>query len=157
MPTSISMSTGVGGVVTTEHLSSRPRTAALGNFDGVHIGHRAVIAGCDTVVTFDPHPLTVLHPERAPRMLGDPTTKWWHLRSLGVAEVVTIRFDRECAAMDASVFVDEILVRRLNVRTVHVGPNFRFGARGRGDVAMLDDDPRLRTAVAPRVRRDAAQ
>ena len=138
-----------------EGIRPRARAVALGNFDGVHLGHRAVVAGCDTVLTFDPHPLQVLCPQRAPRMLTDLSTKWRYLKHLGITEMVTIPFDRRWASMDASAFIDEILIGRLGVHAVRVGANFRFGAHGRGDVAMLSDDPRLRTSVASLVEFDA--
>lgn len=136
-----------------EDLRVRPgaRAVAIGTFDGVHLGHAQVVAGCDTVLTFDPHPRSVLAPGDAPRLLTDAAGKRRRLAALGVREVVVIPFDREWAALDAATFVDEVLVRRLGAFAVSVGADFRFGARGLGEVRTLQGDPRFATTVTRQV------
>ena len=127
----------------------RRRAVAIGTFDGVHLGHARVIAGCDTVLTFDPHPRSVLAPGSVPRLLTDAAGKRSRIAALGVREVVVIAFDREWAALDAAAFVDELIVRRLGAFSVSVGADFRFGAGAAGDVGALAQDPRFVTTVAP--------
>jgi riboflavin kinase/FMN adenylyltransferase len=127
----------------------RGRAVAIGTFDGVHLGHARVIAGCDTVLTFDPHPRSVLAPGSVPRLLTDAAGKRRRIAALGVREIVVIAFDREWAALDAATFVDELIVRRLGAFSVCVGADFRFGARAAGDAGALAEDPRFVTTVAP--------
>jgi riboflavin kinase/FMN adenylyltransferase len=134
----------IGGL----RLRPRRRAVAIGTFDGVHRGHERVIAGCDTVLTFDPHPRSVLQPGNVPRLLTDAPGKRRRLAALGVREVVVIPFDREWAALDAATFVDELIVRRLGAVAVSVGADFRFGALGGGDAGTLEADPRFVTTVA---------
>ncbi|MFM9140999.1 MAG: bifunctional riboflavin kinase/FMN adenylyltransferase, partial [Solirubrobacterales bacterium] len=124
-----------------------PRTVAVGTFDGVHAGHRAVIGQADTVLTFDPHPLEVLAPDRAPRLLTDTARKAELLEGLGVAEMVVIPFDRSFASQSPQEFIDEILVGRLGASIVRVGENFRFGKGAGGDAALLAAQPSFGTAV----------
>lgn len=131
-------------------LQVRPgrRAVAVGTFDGVHLGHARVIAGCETVLTFDPHPRSVVRPGDGPRLLTDAAGKRRRLAALGVREVVVIPFDREWASMDTATFVDEVLVGRLGAVRVAVGADFRFGARGMGDAQTLREDRRFTTTVA---------
>ena len=77
----------------------RPRRVAIGTFDGVHLGHQAVIAGADTVLTFDPHPLSVLAPERAPKLITSFEVRRDLIAGLGVAELVVIPFNPEFAQL----------------------------------------------------------
>ena len=125
----------------------RRRRVAVGTFDGVHLGHREVIAGSDTVLTFDPHPTAVVQPGAAPRLLTDPRRKAQLVASLGVQELVVIPFDREFAARSAQQFVDEVLVGALGATHVSVGENFRFGHKAQGDADLLAADPRLETRI----------
>jgi riboflavin kinase / FMN adenylyltransferase len=127
----------------------RPRRVAVGTFDGVHRGHREVIAGADTVVTFDPHPLSVLAPARAPLLLTTLERKAELVASLGVEELVVVPFDHDFAALTAEEFVDVVLVQRLAATHVSVGENFRFGHGAEGDAARLAADGRFETRVAP--------
>ena len=127
----------------------RPRRVAVGTFDGVHRGHREVIAGADTVLTFDPHPVSVVRPEAAPKLLTRLDRKAELIAGLGVEEVVVIPFDREFASRSAQEFVDDVLVGALNATRVSVGENFRFGHRAQGDAEMLRADPRFETHVQP--------
>jgi len=125
----------------------RPRRVAVGTFDGVHVGHREVIAGSDTVVTFDPHPTSVVQPGPGPRLLTDLRRKAQLVESLGARELVVIPFDREFAARSARSFVDDVLVGALGATHVSVGENFRFGHKAAGDADLLRDDDRFQTRV----------
>lgn len=135
-------------------VAPRPRRVAVGEFDGVHLGHRAVIAGCDTVLTFEPHPLTVIRPEAAPRLLTTLERKAELVAALGVEELVVIPFDESFARQSAREFVDRVLVDRLRATLVSVGENFHFGREARGDTALLAADPRFETRVVPLVEAD---
>ena len=123
------------------------RTLAVGTFDGVHVGHRAVIGEADTVVTFEPHPSSVVAPAHMPRLLTPLPVKRDLIASLGVSELIIIRFDAAFAARSAREFVDEVLVAQLGAREVSIGENFRFGAGAQGDAAMLAADVRFGTRV----------
>ncbi len=129
----------------------RPRRIAVGEFDGVHLGHRAVIAGSDTVLTFEPHPLAVVRPEAAPKLLTTLERKAELLDALGVEELVVIPFDETFAHQTAQEFVDGVLVEQLGATHVSVGENFRFGHRAQGDTALLGADERFQTRVVPLV------
>lgn len=127
----------------------RPRTIAIGMFDGVHRGHRAVIEGADTVVTFDPHPMAVLRPENVPGQLTTLPQKAAILGALGVQELVLVPFTHETAALTAETFVDEVIVGRLDARGVRIGENFRFGRAALGTPELLAADSRFDTTVVP--------
>src|SRR3954452_15112995 len=126
---------------------SGPRRVAVGTFDGVHRGHREVIRGSDTVVTFDPHPLSVIAPARAPLLLTTLERKAELVAGLGVEEMVVIPFDASFAALTAAEFVDRVLVERLCATHVSVGENFRFGHGAEGGAARLAADERFETRV----------
>ena len=121
----------------------------IGNFDGVHLGHRHVIrrarevaeeAGIGVVaVTFDPHPIAVLRPEHAPLALTDIERRCYLLAEAGVDDVLVIPFSRAIAAWSPEEFVDRVIVGALHATAVVVGGNFRFGAKAAGDVAMLTE------------------
>ncbi len=123
--------------------AERPTAIALGSFDGLHGGHRRVIAavtgpGPDvpTVVSFWPHPREVLHGE--PRLRLDmPAEKLELLAPLGIRQLVMVPFDRQLAALTPEAFVDQVLVQQLGAQRIAVGENFRFGAGRRGDAAEL--------------------
>ena len=132
----------------------RARRVAVGTFDGVHLGHREVIRGADTVLTFDPHPTAVIRPSAAPRLLTDPARKAQLVASLGVQELVVIPFDADFAARSAQDFVDDVLVARLGATHVSVGENFRFGRKAQGDPELLRCDERFQTRVAQLVEID---
>ena len=125
----------------------RPRRVAVGTFDGVHLGHREVIAGADTVLTFEPHPTAVVAPGAAPRLLTDLRRKAELVGSLGVQELVVVPFDRAFAARTAQQFMDEVLVGALGATHVSVGENFRFGHKARGDTDLLRADDRFETRI----------
>jgi riboflavin kinase/FMN adenylyltransferase len=132
----------------------RPRRVAVGEFDGVHIGHREVIAGSDTVLTFEPHPLAVVRPEAAPRLLTSFDVRVELIASLGVRELVVIPFDEHFAAQSPREFIDHVLVDTLCATDVSVGENFHFGHKAAGDTDMLAADSRFRTRVVPLVEVD---
>jgi riboflavin kinase/FMN adenylyltransferase len=125
----------------------RPRRVAIGTFDGVHLGHREVIEGADAVVTFDPHPQSVVAPGSEPKLLTTLERKAELIASLGVEELVIIPFDGDFAARDARDFIDHVLVERVQATHVSVGENFRFGHKAQGDAQLLSDDPRFETRV----------
>ena len=129
----------------------RSRDVAIGTFDGVHIGHQAVIDGADTVLTFDPHPLEVLHPAALPKLIMPFAVKRDVIEGLGVRELVVIPFDREFATRSAQGFIEEVLIERLTAERVSVGENFRFGARAQGDPEMLAARAEFKTRVVPLV------
>ena len=132
----------------------RPRRVAVGEFDGVHLGHREVIRGSDTVLTFEPHPLRVIRPEAAPKLLTSLDAKAELIAGLGVEELVVIPFDDGFAHQTPEEFVDHILVQRLEATRVSVGENFRFGHMAAGDPEMLAADDRFETRVVPLVEVD---
>jgi riboflavin kinase / FMN adenylyltransferase len=127
----------------------RERTVAVGTFDGVHVGHRDVIAGADTVLTFEPHPVAVVAPARMPKLLTPLAVKADIIASLGVEELIIVRFDAEFASHSADAFISDVLVERLGASAVSVGENFRFGAGARGDAELLAADGRFATRVVP--------
>jgi riboflavin kinase/FMN adenylyltransferase len=132
----------------------RPRRVAVGEFDGVHLGHRRVIEGSDTVLTFEPHPLQVVRPEAAPKLLTSLDAKAELIAELGVEELVVIPFNDGFAHQSPEEFVDKVLVERLCATRVSVGENFRFGHLAAGDAAMLERDLRFETRVVPLVEVD---
>ena len=134
-------------IVPLSEAARRTRRVAVGTFDGVHRGHRAVIDGADTVLTFDPHPTSILHPPAAPKLLTTVARKAELVGALGVEELVVIPFDATFAEQEAEAFIDEILVDALGAQQVAVGENFRFGHRAKGDADLLRADERFVTRV----------
>jgi riboflavin kinase / FMN adenylyltransferase len=126
----------------------------VGEFDGVHIGHREVIRGADTVLTFEPHPRAVVAPDSAPKLLTPLAIKADLIAGLGVRELVVIPFDGSFAAQTAQEFIDRELIERLGARTVSVGENFRFGNRAKGDTALLRAQDAFTTRVSELVEVD---
>lgn len=120
----------------------------IGAYDGLHLGHRAVIAEvrreaesrglASAVVTFDRHPAAVVRPDSAPKLLCDLDQKLELLETTGVDLAVVIRFDEARADETAEEFVQEVLVDCLRARTVIVGADFHFGKGRGGDVALLN-------------------
>ena len=121
----------------------------IGNFDGLHRGHRAVLERLHrhaaehqlltTVMTFEPTPQEYFAPHTAPVRLQRLRDKLATLEALGVDQVICLRFDRKLAALSAQAFVEQILVAGLGVRYLVVGDDFRFGAGRNGDFAYLCD------------------
>jgi riboflavin kinase/FMN adenylyltransferase len=119
----------------------------LGNFDGIHLGHQALIAGAvsdskklalpSVVLTFEPHPLSVLAPDRAPKLILAHKDKMQLLQTFGVDIVAVQHFDLAFAALSAEDFVRDLLVRRLKARKIWVGKDLRFGQGRSGEVEDL--------------------
>ena len=132
----------------TQHRANRPNAVTIGNFDGIHLGHQAMLArltaraasvgALPTVLTFEPHPREIFTPQSAPTRLTSLREKLEILRNLGVAHVHVCRFSKPFAALSAEDFVQRILVDGLKARYVLVGDDFRFGARRAGDFALLE-------------------
>ncbi len=124
-----------GGVVT------------IGNFDGVHLGHQEMLRGVVArareldapaiVLTFTPHPLRVLHPQRAPKLIQTLRQREESIAEQGVDALLVVPFTRAFASLPAEEFVRDFLGRRLAAREVHVGSNFVFGCGKRGNVGMM--------------------
>jgi riboflavin kinase/FMN adenylyltransferase len=127
----------------------RERSVAVGTFDGVHLGHREVIDGSDSVLTFDPHPVSVVAPQHTPKLLTTLERKAELIASLGVQELIVIPFDVEFASRSADEFVDGVLVDALGATRVAIGENFRFGHKAQGDSRLLAADTRFTTVVYP--------
>lgn len=129
----------------TQALSSR--VLAIGNFDGLHLGHRALLerltaAGRQhglppAVMTFEPHPRELFTPEQAPARLTSLREKLALLESCGIEEVYLLHFSRKLAGLTAEEFIERVLVRGLGVRHLIIGDDFRFGKGRAGDFAML--------------------
>jgi riboflavin kinase/FMN adenylyltransferase len=134
--------------------TTKPRRLAVGEFDGVHIGHREVIRDADSVLTFEPHPRTVVAPASAPKLLTTLEQKADLIAALGVQELIVIPFDGSFAAQTAQDFIDHVLVEHLDARHVSVGENFRFGNKARGDAALLADQDAFETRIAKLVELD---
>lgn len=132
----------------------RRRRIAIGTFDGVHVGHRAVIGDADTVLTFEPHPLQVIHPEAAPKLIMPFGVKRDVIEGLGVEEIVVIPFDREFASIDPVAFCEQVLAATLGAVHVSVGENFRFGAKAKGTPELLASREEFETRVVPLVEVD---
>jgi riboflavin kinase/FMN adenylyltransferase len=125
-----------------------PRSVVtIGNFDGVHLGHRHLLDGVaararatgdrSVVTTFDPHPMTVIHPDSAPPRLTTLQHRLQLLEECGVDAVLVLPFTRELSQWEPAEFVRRVLVDGLHASEVHVGENFRFGHRAAGDVTTL--------------------
>jgi riboflavin kinase / FMN adenylyltransferase len=125
------------------------RSVAVGTFDGVHLGHREVIRGSDSVLTFDPHPVSVVAPQHTPKLLTTLARKAELIASLGVEELIVIPFDADFARRSAEDFVNDVLVGALGATRVAIGENFRFGHKAQGDSQLLSADGRFQTVVHP--------
>lgn len=124
-----------------------PSAVTIGNFDGVHIGHKHLMRTVvdvstrlnlkPSVLTFDPHPAKVLAPARAPKLLTKPEQRYGMMEHLGIEQVVELPFTEALSHLSAEAFVKEVLAQKLQARAVVVGENFRFGHRQAGDVIVL--------------------
>jgi riboflavin kinase/FMN adenylyltransferase len=141
-------------VTSLPDVESRPRNVAIGTFDGVHLGHQAVIEGADTVLTFEPHPLEVLHPAATPKLIMPFNVKRDVIDGLGVEELVVIPFDQEFAQRSAEDFIEHVLLEKLDAKQVSVGENFRFGAKAKGDAEMLEARSEFQARVVALVEVD---
>src|SRR5262249_47043550 len=124
-----------------------PSVVSIGNFDGVHRGHRAIL---DTVVrrarelrcrsvavTFTPHPIRFLAPYKAPKLISTLNPKIRLIESTGVELLVLLNFDEALSRLSPEDFIDKYLIEKLGARSVCVGSNFNFGYRGSGSVHTL--------------------
>jgi riboflavin kinase/FMN adenylyltransferase len=126
-----------------------PCAITIGNFDGVHKGHRQIMQRVRAiarehgwkaaVLTFDPHPSKLVAPDRAPRLLTTPDQRARLILGQGIDEVLILPFTSEIAKLTPEEFVREILADRLKVRAVLVGDNFRFGNRAAGDAETMEE------------------
>ena len=126
-----------------------PHAVTIGNFDGLHLGHKAMLArlqdvararGLPTcVLSFEPHPREYFTPEQAPARLSSLREKAECLQRLGIDRLHVFRFDRAFSALSPEAFIDEVLGRTLQAKYVLVGDDFRYGARRAGDFALLKE------------------
>lgn len=132
---------------------SKPLHLAIGMFDGLHLGHRAVIepaihaarecGGVAAVLTFSPHPSALFRPENPTRLIQSPAIKARVLAGVGVDALITERFTPELARIPAEGFLSLLKQRLPTLQAVYVGENFRFGAKRAGDVKLLTETGRL--------------
>ena len=114
------------------------QSLAVGFFDGVHLGHQAILKGADAALTFRNHPLTVLAPEKAPRLIMSVEERVAAIKACGVEDVTVLDFTPELAAMPAEEFIVSFLTRQeCRVPSVRCGENWRFGKGGEGDAEFL--------------------
>jgi riboflavin kinase/FMN adenylyltransferase len=124
-----------------------PSVASIGNFDGVHLGHRQILASVvaearalkarAVAVTFDPHPEQLLRPDKAPRLLTPMAERLRLLAETGIDDVLILPFDAALAGLSAQSFIRRILIEGLQIRGIHEGGNFRFGHRAHAGVTEL--------------------
>jgi riboflavin kinase / FMN adenylyltransferase len=125
----------------------RGTVLTLGVFDGLHLGHQRIMqtvvesaAATDsvpTVITFDPHPRAVLHPENAPPLLQTLDQRLANFEVLGIKQTIVIRFDKDFAGTDAETFLRDIVHERLQAREVYLGKGFFFGKNRGGNIELL--------------------
>lgn len=128
-------------------LSRRARAVAIGVFDGVHRGHQKILKHMlreaaqlglrPMVITFDPHPSQILKPHSQAPILMSLAHRLRLFKKLGVAETLVIRFDKKVAGISREKFLQEILLKKINMRSLTVGHDFRFGHKGAGNAAFL--------------------
>ena len=131
-----------------------PCALTIGNFDGVHVGHRAILelltsfAGSHrlkpSALTFDPHPTQIVAPARAPKLMMTPAERCCRMGDAGIEQALILPFDVETASWTPEQFADRILQSALGASTIFVGDNFRFGHRQSGDVGVLRELGRSR-------------
>lgn len=141
------MSAGADRPLPPLPLDERGAVVTIGNFDGVHLGHQAVLGSIaaravgsgrrSVLVTFDPHPLRVLRPEAAPPLLTTTAEKKEALACSGIEYAILMRFDDALRQLSARSFVEEILLARLGMRELVIGYDHAFGRDREGDAAMM--------------------
>jgi riboflavin kinase/FMN adenylyltransferase len=129
-------------------LLGTPHAVTIGNFDGLHLGHQAMLAHLQEVararglpscvLSFEPHPREFFTPEQAPARLSSLREKVEYLQRLGIDRLHVFRFDRAFSALTAEAFIEQALGRTLQARYVLVGDDFRYGARRAGDFSLLE-------------------
>lgn len=125
----------------------RPTVLTLGVFDGLHLGHQAImktvveraniVEAVPTAITFDPHPRSVLHPENSPPLLQTLDQRLANFEVLGIKQAIVIRFTKEFANQDAEIFLREIIHERLQAKEVYLGHGFAFGKNRGGNIELL--------------------
>jgi riboflavin kinase/FMN adenylyltransferase len=141
-----------------------PSALTIGNFDGVHLGHRSILRRVRelaaargwkaSVLTFDPHPTRVVAPKRTPPLLTTPGERAELMRAEGIEQILILPFTREVAQLSPEEFVSHLLVQTLGARAVLVGDNFRYGHKHAGNVALLEQLGRklgFETEIVPAV------
>jgi riboflavin kinase / FMN adenylyltransferase len=141
-----------------------PSALTIGNFDGIHVGHRRILRRLKdladargwkpSVLTFDPHPTRVVAPERSPRLMTSPEQRAALMAEEGIQQVLILPFTPELARLSPEEFVRRLVVERLGARAVLVGDNFRFGYRQSGDIRVLEELGRqlgFETVIVPAV------
>jgi riboflavin kinase/FMN adenylyltransferase len=132
------------------HFGDAVRTAVtVGNFDGLHLGHQKILQSVRerarasgqraAVITFDPHPMRVLRPDRAPLMIQTLGQRLGGFEQMGLDAALVLRFDHALSLVSPQEFIERILVGGLHAGAILVGANFRFGHRGAGDVRLLGE------------------
>lgn len=126
----------------------RGTTLTIGNFDGIHLGHQKILeqvvltAGSSNtssmVLTFDPHPMSVLHPSRAPHLITTVEEKIALIQKSGIDFLLVLRFDQSLSALNGREFVEQILLEHLQLRHIFVGNNFHFGHHRSGNNSLLE-------------------
>ncbi len=126
-----------------------PVVASIGNYDGVHLGHQAILervidaaqakGSRSLLITFAPHPLEVVAPERRPRLLHNRRQKLERLEQTGLTDLLLIDFTEEMAALSGEQFFEQVLADRVRFSEIHVGESFRFGRDRSGDVSVLSE------------------
>jgi riboflavin kinase/FMN adenylyltransferase len=126
---------------------AKPSAIAIGNFDGVHAGHRLLLRRTAelarekgwraSVLTFHPHPTKIVAPERAPKLLNTTEQRWEFMEAEGIEQVFVLPFDVEFSKLIPQEFARKVLVDGVGAAAVLVGHNFRFGAKHEGDVPLL--------------------
>ncbi|HXV76697.1 MAG TPA: bifunctional riboflavin kinase/FAD synthetase [Candidatus Polarisedimenticolaceae bacterium] len=121
--------------------------ASIGKCDGVHLGHQEILRGvaregrrCELpalLISFDPHPATVVAPDRVPKLIQTRRQKLAALESTGLTDFLILEFDNELAALSGERFFSDVLLPRLGFRSIHVGHGFRFGHGRSGDIELL--------------------
>ncbi|MBI4698432.1 MAG: bifunctional riboflavin kinase/FAD synthetase [Nitrospirae bacterium] len=122
---------------------------AIGNFDGVHLGHQAIFRrlvdrarekhGTAIALTFEPHPLRIIAPERAPKLLTPFKDKMNLIKNLGVDVIICLNFTKDFAHIEAENFIDNILYKTIGVKEIFIGSNYRFGKGRKGSPQLLRD------------------
>jgi riboflavin kinase / FMN adenylyltransferase len=131
----------------TARFDAGPAVVSIGNFDGLHLGHQKILrtvlararaaAQTGAAVTFDPHPMKLLRPDNAPRMIETLSQRLAGFDQIGLDAALVLRFDRELSLLSPEDFILRILIERLHVAAILVGANFCFGHRGAGNVRLL--------------------
>lgn len=125
---------------------SPPRALAVGNFDGVHVGHQYLIKNLvqrakeksliPSVMMFDPHPLYVLEREYAPCLISTIEERSYHIKKLGVEDIILIEFNKEFSQLSAKDFIKDIVYKKLNTKLLIVGYDWRYGAKREGEFEL---------------------